>query len=445
MLGTPLYPAYFLKNMKYIYIKTLFSICWAGTYLAMSLLGSLKVSPKAYYIEIGARLLWISLFISLFYLWNKQLVGKTIKQKAIHLYTTTRNFKLAALMVLNALWFIFIGIYHHSYVEAFSSAFTLLIVIGISVLINALRIIQFKSLLDGILLGTLPFIGITLYYYLTNSVDFFGIPFMFGFFDNPNGFGSAILTLLLASIIRIVGYRSSTLHKLLLWAYTCSLGYLIFLSNHRTAIIAILTGGVCSLVFSAKRSRLLIFGVISIVVISSFLLLSDEKLNSGFISPKWQRSHKAIQQIVKEGVNRETLRTLTSYRSDLWLQSLDVISEHPLLGTGVKTVGLRMFGAQTKNVSNDVRTYKPPAVRTAHNVFLHLGELYGIPAVLFFCAISFYGGRRALQYGKRRTLFVLVTCISYSLVNNGLMYSLQFISVFYLFTLCVDQKNEIIS
>jgi hypothetical protein len=311
--------------------------------------------------------------------------------------------------------------------------------------------LSLSKLINTLLIGTFPFVLFPLAILCGNGAlakkiviglgmgKYANYALNFGGFDNPNGFGSALLVIILASIMAF-GFHKTRKIRLLLSAYLILLILLLFFTYHRSALFSLIACCFvfCFLISNWKRRLLILLLPITMLI---FLIHSS----SVSLPAKWRQSFQIIETIVDSGLDRNKIKLVTTYRSELWIDAVSQIMEHPIFGNANKiSIDLTKNNKKMEQkVSNQIDAYKPPPNRSAHSFLLDLGSFYGLPAILLFLSFNIVAFRRLPdEFRRSPSLLAIIVILVYETTNGGLMYSLQLISVLYLFILSFTAIQE---
>ncbi len=433
-------------SSKILYIAL--SLAWALNFLAMTLLGSMGNYKHAVLFELGSRFAWISIILYFFFILFKQHGVSAITVILKHI--NNKGFVLS--LCLLSFWFAFIGIYHEIYIQPFSSALAILLVLTVTVTGIASNQLSFQKIVSSCLIGTAPLVLLTLIMWKLQITTFLGldqslyyrVTLPWGLFENPNALGSVLLGLCVFSIYLIITQIKDGNHSqlTLIFVYFIVCGYLLYNTKHITALISLILGIICiSFLLSKKRLFFATIFIFIIAILSALVLTSD--YNENELNTKWRRSVYYSNQILKGNITNKTIQRLTSGRNLLWHSAFNEMLSSPFVGYGTKPKYINLISGKiiplSKNKSNKLSSYKPiqKGNRSYHSFILQLVVLYGVPSFVLFCVIHFFYFKNIKHItDKNLSIFILFSILVYNIVNDGLLEGMQFISIQYLFTLC---------
>lgn len=114
------------------------------------------------------------------------------------------------------------------------------------------------------------------------------------------------------------------------------------------------------------------------------------------------------------------------HRLDIWAFSLEQVAEHPLVGIGYgKETSKMLFGQVPED--NLPPGHAPVRIHGAHNIFLELALLVGIPGMLLFVWLA-ASILRVIVSGFRRAtdMFLKATLLGISISAIGVAVRIQF-------------------
>jgi len=152
-----------------------------------------------------------------------------------------------------------------------------------------------------------------------------------------------------------------------------------------------------------RENRLRLLVLILILSIISLIYSSPNPLNP------------TKRNIAQEGISYTNLEySSTQQRFLIWLSTIQIIKEHPLLGSGIGTFRIHYPGSQGKVLSLEKnKKYIPVANKSinAHNDYLHLWAETGIIGLLCFFWLIFLFYKKSFKYlkeVKREDKFLLI-------------------------------------
>ena len=159
------------------------------------------------------------------------------------------------------------------------------------------------------------------------------------------------------------------------------------------------------------RHTLSVIILIAIISLTLFLYLKQDKTLDTYTQIK-QTTYSTFSElytILYEDV-----------RIPLWQGCMNLISDHPLTGTGIK--GFESTFSTYKPIDYFLRHHSSTITKHPHSTLLFVAATMGIPALFFWCILWIYPLIYCLIQFKRLSLFMKVVVLSYfSLFIGGLV------------------------
>ncbi|CAM3457844.1 O-antigen ligase family protein [Cytobacillus oceanisediminis] len=232
----------------------------------------------------------------------------------------------------------------------------------------------------------------------------------YGFFDNPNFFGSYLVLVLAISLLVyfISDKKKSPIFLFILNTHFAALLY----SQTRSAWLGVLVLLVFIGVFILLQNRMYFkkFFIASISFVVLFLAVNFTESSS--ISNRFT----SIVKDANEAILEENMHAGSS-RMYIWKKSFPLVFEYFWLGSGPDTLG-EVFPYNEEEYEQYFHTTNI-IVDKAHNEYLHMAITMGVPALFAYLALIFtilYKAFRALHVAEG-TEFIILLCFIASIIG----------------------------
>lgn len=262
---------------------------------------------------------------------------------------------------------------------------------------------------------------------------------LFSTFGNPN-YLSGYLAISLPLAFALFCLEKNKLRQILLEILIAILYIGVFITNIG-GLIALFMGtlfiGIVLLIHQKKflrENRLRVLVLILILSIISLIYSSSNPLNP------------TKRNIAQEGISYTNLKySSTQQRFLIWLSTIQMIKEHPFLGSGIGTFRIHYPASQGKVLSLEKnKKYIPEANKSinAHNDYLHLWAETGIIGLVCFFWLIFLFYRKSFEYlkeVKKEDKFLLIGIMGmgiallvdalfsfpFHIIQNGMLFPLM--------------------